>query len=147
MNEIGQGEGIDPTWGVYNWRVRDYLNNWLSANVPSYNWDYVESKDSSKADLKSFIVWDIDANRGLETALLTKNDAGEALSGWPSNKIIRHITAIRGYVEGANYTQVHYIETGQSAQGYSGSFYQNLRITKFYNFVNADGGSNNSQVW
>ena len=31
MNEIGQGEQIDPSWGVYNVAVRDYLNDWLQA--------------------------------------------------------------------------------------------------------------------
>lgn len=147
MNEIGQGEQIDPTWGVYNWRVRDYLNNWLAANVPSYNWDYVEFINSTKAGLKSFIVWDIDANRGLETALLTRNDSNLVMLGWPASRTIPHITAIRGYAEYANSTQIHYIETGQAAQGYSGTFYQNLGLSRFFSHVNAQSGSNNSQVW
>lgn len=147
MNQIGQEEQIDPTWGVYNWRVRDYLNNWLSANVPSYNWDYVESINSTKGDLKSFIVWDIDANRGLESALWTGTATVSMLPGWPDTIKVRHIVAIRGYNVTTDWTQVYYIETGQAAQGYSGTFYQDVRLSKFFNHVNADSGSNNSQVW
>lgn len=142
MNEIGQGENINPDWGVYNWAVRDYLNNWLAANLPSYNWDYVESINSTRGDLKSFVRWDIDAQRGLESALWTGG-----MPGWPAGKDVRHIVAIRGYVTSAKRFTVHYIETGQDKQGYYGSFYQQLSMANFYNAVNAHSGSNNSQVW
>jgi hypothetical protein len=145
MNEIGQGEQIDPTWGVFNWRVRDYLNNWLSANVPTYNWDYVESTDSTKADLKSFILWDIDANRGLESALWTQRDNGAFMNGW--NHKAKHIVAIRGYETTPDWTQVYYVETGQAAQGYSGPFHQDVRLSTFFKYVNAFSATNNSQVW
>ena len=147
MNEIGVDEEIDPGSGVFNHDVRDYLNTWLDANVPSYNWDYVESTDSTKADLKNYIIWDIDANRGLESALWTYDQAtNDYMPGWAS-KDVRHINAIRGYVQNLNSTRVHYIEAGQSAQGYSGTFYQNVGLSRFFKHVNAHSGSNNSQVW
>ena len=107
MNEIGAGENIDPSSGVFNHDVCDYLNTWLDANVPSYNWDYVESTDSTKADLKSYIIWDIDANRGLESALWTYDQAtNDYMPGWAS-KDVRHINAIRGNAHsGSNNSQV-----------------------------------------
>ncbi len=97
--------------------------------------------------LKEKIVWDINANRGLETVLFTKYDDTLVMPGCPTDRVIPHIVAIRGYEETMDRTKIHYIETGQAAQGYFGSFYQNLRLTKFYKFVNAQNGGNNSQVW
>ncbi len=142
MNEIGAGENIDSGSGVFNHDVRDYLNTWLDANVPSYNWDYVESLNSTKADLKSYIIWDIDADRGLETALYIG-----AMPGWPADKDVRHILAIRGYEVASNSTQIYYIESGQAAQGYYGTFYQDAGLKKFFKTVNAHNADNNSQVW
>ncbi|MBI4673076.1 MAG: hypothetical protein HY741_15585 [Chloroflexi bacterium] len=146
MNEIGAAELVDQEIpGVKNWRIRDYLNNWLAEHVNPYNWDYVESINSTRGDLKSFIRWDIDAQRGLESALWTGG-----MPGWPAGKDVRHILAIRGYATSAKRFTVHYIETGQKAQGYTGpnnTFYQQLPMADFYNAVNAHSGSNNSQVW
>lgn len=152
MNEIGQGEQIDPSWGVYNWRVRDYLNNWLPDHVTPYNWDYVESTGSTKADLKSYILTDIDYGWGMESALWTGSEDGELMLGWETTRLnVRHISAIRGYRMSTTRFIVYYVESGQSAQGYYGSFYQQLSLTKFYKHVNAyyadPNKNNNSQVW
>lgn len=136
IDQVGTDENIDPSWGVYNTAIRDELNRLLSTT-----W-YIYSVGNSQSTVWSDIVFDIDRNWSLDTSLYTGG-----MPGW-GTRDVRHIVAIYGYYEtspGAGY--VYYIETGQSAQGYSGSYGNVTGLSTFYGYISAHSGNNNTQVW
>lgn len=136
INQIGTDEGIDPTWGVYNTAIRNELNRLLGTS-----W-YIYSVGSTQTTVMAEIELDVNANWSLDTSMYTGG-----MPGW-GTRDIKHIVAIYGYYETGYYAgYVYYTETGQSTQGYSGSYGNVNTLPTFYSWISAHGGNNNSQVW
>ena len=136
FDKIGSNEGIDPTWGVTNTKIRDELNRQLNTTYYSY------VINTTKANLKTYIVYDIDEGYALNTSLWTGG-----MAGW-GTRDTKHVVAIHGYNETTTSSfYVYYTETSQSVQGYSGLYKNVVGLTSFYQRVKAHENNNNSQVW
>lgn len=136
IDTIGRDENIDPNSGVYNTAIRNELNRVLNTS-----W-YVYSIGNSQTTVMADIIYDVDAGWALDTSMWTYG-----MPGW-GQRDVRHIVAIYGYYESAPYSgSVYYTESGGSAQGSSGTYWNIQGLPTFYSWINAHAGNNNSQVW
>ena len=151
LDEIGQKENIDPSWGVYMVDVARTLNEILKAkgDIPNANGfqSYWVRQTTSKGDFSWRVKWDID--RGYATIAGVKTGG---MPGWSHNSF--HIVAIYGMViesdvvpVGAGTEQINeaqmdvpqgkrywvvYAETASQRAGYTGTFQQWATVDTFY---------------
>ena len=134
LDQIGQCELIDPSWGVYMSNVTPCLNSYL--NTTFYWTDVASSQDV----LWNWVKSDVDQGYAVLTGVYTP-----PMDGWNGHAAY-HIITLYGYdysYQSSTYKMVNYVDTASEIAGYTGTYLNKVTLPDLWRFVSP----NNVQAW